>query len=507
MISFLIAASESSFISEFALGFGSLFHLLLSTLVILHILRRPRDSRTALLWIFFVTSFPFVGVIAYILFGINTTPKKGWAKRYSDAIFVRRERTSKKKIDFRSFQLRENLVVPPEATEDPPFNRLLDQLGPEHPLTKGNHIEALYPAAKALEEMFEAIRNAKHHIHLATYILADDEIGRRLLNLLTGRAKAGVSVRVLYDAFGSAGPELRGFFRSYRKRKIPNLHLAAFSQSNILKRQFQLNLRNHRKILVIDGRMAFTGGVNFHRVYLKDPEGRPGTVDYHFRLQGPAVIDLQFTFLRDWFYTTDEPIPHFYNEEYYPQPKSQGDAIVRVLDNNPLPPEITTIQNLYVASVNRAKEQILIVTPYFVPTEALMLALCQAARRGVDIKILVPAANNHPTIRIASQAIYQPLLFAGVRLFERRPPFIHAKAMLIDDVLSIIGSSNLDPRSLVLNYETNLQLESVSFAQRLKEIMLSDFAAADEITYRSWKNRSAWHKFIENFFFLFHPIA
>lgn len=505
MIFSLFVATTDSFVSEIAFGFGSLFHLVASILVILHILRRPRDARTALLWIFFVTSFPFVGVIAYVLFGINTTPKKGWAKRYSDAIFVKKERPHKKSREFRSFQMREKLIVLPENSEDPPYNRLLDQLQPEHPLVSGNHIEVLSPAANALEVMFEAIRNAKHHIHLATYILADDEIGRRLMNLLTERAKAGVSIRVLYDAFGSAGPEFRRFFKKYKS--IENFHLASFSQSNILKRQFQLNLRNHRKILVIDGNLGFTGGVNFHQSYLKDSQGRPGIIDYHFRVRGPVVADLQFSFLRDWYYTTDEPIPHFYNENYYPIPRSEGEELARVLDSNPLPPEITVIQNLFVSSINRAKEQVLIVSPYFVPTEPLMLALCQAARKGVDIKILVPGANNHPTIRIASQAIYQPLLSAGIRIFERRPPFIHSKAMVIDDKLSIIGSANLDPRSLVLNYETNLQVESESFAQDLKEIVLSDFAAADEITYGAWRKRSAWHKFIENFFFLFHPIA
>lgn len=491
--------------SEIAIGFGSLFHWLASFGVIFHILRRPRDARTALLWIFFVSFFPFFGLIAYILFGINTIPKKGGAKHYSDVIFAKREKKERRHDLARTYQTLKTFQVQPEETPDPSFNRLLDTIAPEHHLLNGNHL-TLYPSAEeSLQKMFEAMKKAKHHIHLTTYILADDEIGRRLLNIVAERAKAGVQIRILYDAFGSAHAELRGFFRRYRK--IPHLELVPFSQSNIFKRQFQLNLRSHRKLVIIDGTSGFLGGVNFHDVYLPKPNGEPGVIDYHFHVSGPVVLEMQYSFLRDWFYITDEPPEHFFNNDYYPLPQKAGSTPLRVIDSSPMQDQATAMLQLYVAAINRASEQILLLTPYFVPTEALLIALCQAAQRGVDVKIIVPGANNHPTIHLASRAQYQQLLNAGVRIFERNPPFIHAKAAVFDNHFSIVGSSNLDPRSLVLNYETNLQIESSDKTQQIKAAILADLNASIEITLSAWKRRSNRIRMLENFFNLFHPIA
>jgi cardiolipin synthase len=459
------------------------------------------------LWILFVVTFPAFGLIAFILFGINTTPRKGWEKQYSDAIFAKSQHQRKHTPPLEAtYRARNALSVPAALTADPPFERVLDSLSKHvHPLLGGNDIRLIEPAEAALEEMFAAIQTARHHIHLTTYIFADDMTGRRLMRLLVERAKAGVQVRVLYDGFGSAGPRLRGFF--WRYRDIPNLHLVSFSQANILKQQFQLNLRNHRKILVVDGRIGFTGGVNFHDAYLPRADGRPGIIDYHFAIRGPLVLELQYTFLRDWFYMSDKPASEFFATGFYPSPEKAGDMVARLVDSNPVQDRATNALNLFFAAVTRAKKQILLVTPYFVPSESLMLALCQSARRGVDVKILVPALNNHPTIKCASHALYDQLLLSGVHIYERHPPFIHAKAAVFDGAVSIIGSANLDPRSLSLNYETVAVVESESFTQRLKGAMLSDFSSADEITYGVWRTRPRSSRIVENFFNLFHPIA
>jgi len=489
-----------------SIGYGTILHLLITLVVISHLLRKPHDARTSLLWIFFTTAFPVIGPLAYLLFGINTIPHKGWLKQHSDTDFLEhQQRKSQPTHPLAEMQAEKNaLRVTADQSDLFRFDRILDHLFPNHPLLGGNQITLIEPAELAIEEMFLAIRNAQKHVHLITYIFNDDRVGKRLMNLLVERARAGVEVRVLYDAYGSAGANLRRFF--WRQRHVPNMRIIGFSQANMLKRKFQLNLRNHRKILVVDGTLAFTGGVNFHDVYLPR-DGRPGAMDYHFKLRGPIVLELQYTFLRDWYYMTDDPAEKLLASTYFPSPIRAGTYAVRLQNSGPTIEETGTALDTFFAAFNTAQKQILIVTPYFVPTESLIRALRQAAFRGVDVKVLVPAVNNHPTIQFASQALYTPLLTAGVRIFERRPPFIHAKAAVIDDTVAIIGSANIDPRSLHLNYETNLIVFDGDFSSRLKVAMLDDFAHADEIVYAEWRRRPRLRQLAENFFNLFHPIA
>lgn len=489
-----------------SIGYGTVLHFMLSAAICVHLLLKPRDARTSLLWIFFATAFPVVGPLAYVLFGINTIPHKGWEKQHSDVSFQKQQQQQIRSIHpLAEMQTEKNaLRVTAENTSLFHLNRILDRLSPNHPLLGGNDVQLLEPAELALEEMFLAIQNARQHIHLATYIFNDDAIGKRLMDLLEERARAGIRVRVLYDAYGSAGANLRLFF--WHRRHVPNLHIIGFSQANVLKRKFQLNLRNHRKILVVDGMIAFTGGVNFHDVYLP-LNGKPGTLDYHFRLSGPIVLELQYTFLRDWYYMTDEPAEQLLTSAHFPPPVPSGSYAVRLQNSGPTHDETGAALDTFFAAANLARTQLLLMTPYFVPPESLILALRQAAFRGVDVKVLVPSENNHPTLRLASRALYAQLLTAGVRIFERRPPFIHAKAAIIDDTVSIIGSVNLDPRSLFLNYETNLVVFDGDFSARIKAKILEDLAHADEIFYGEWRRRPTAHQLAENFFNLFHPIA
>ena len=489
-----------------SIRYGTVLHIVLSLLVCLHLLLKPRDARTSLLWIFFTTAFPVVGPFSYVLFGINTIPNKGWQKQYSDSTFQKRQRLNIRSTHpLAAMHVNKNaLRVFPSKGMLTSLNRVLDHLSANHVLLGGNDVQLLEPAGVALEEMFLAIRSARHHVHLSTYIFNDDTVGGRLMDLLVEKASAGVQVRVLYDAFGSAGANMRLFF--WRQRHVPNLKLIGFSQANMLKRKFQLNLRNHRKLLITDGVLAFTGGVNFHDVYLPH-DGVPGTLDYHFRVRGPAVLEMQYTFLRDWYYMTDQPAEALLAKCFFPSPETAGGMAVRLQNSGPTRDETGAALDTFFAAINLAQKQVLIITPYFVPPEPLILALRQAAYRGVDVKILVPSVNNHPTLQLASHALYKPLLTAGVRIFEREPPFIHAKAIIIDDNVSIIGSANVDSRSLFLNYETNLVVFDIRFAASLKAAILNDLNHSQEILYADWRRRPMVRQLAENFFNLFHPIA
>lgn len=488
------------------LGWGTMIHVLTILIMTAHILRKPGDSRTSLLWILFASIFPFVGVSLYVLFGINTADHKGWEKQHSDARFnqiLSRFREPTDPLEISNRRRRSHKVKPkPENLQT--LNLIFDHTGTYHPLLDGNSIELLENTEDAFEKMFAAIKSAKKHINICTYILADDNIGRRLMSVLRERAENGVKVQVMYDAFGSAAGSFKLFFHSFRK--IPNLKIIGFSQVNILKRKFQLNNRNHRKILVVDSETAFTGGVNFHDVYLPEA-GKEGTRDYHFKIHGPVVLDLQYTFLRDWFYMTGGEAEDLLSPDYFPVPESRGNCAIRVINSGPTQDERAVALVTLVAAANVAKKQLLIITPYFVPPRSLILALRLAAHRGIDVRVLVPQKNNHPTLRQASHALYEGLLLSGVRIFEREPPFIHAKATLIDDEAAIIGSANLDPRSLYLNYETNLVVLDTQFTTSLKRAMLEEFEHSVEITHVNWNKRSGFKRLIENFFNLFHPIA
>lgn len=488
-----------------SIGLGTLAHVVLAFAVILHVLNKPRDARTSVLWISCAVAFPFLGPIMYVLFGINTIPRKAFKKQTSDRTFFASWTGGQRpEEEVAPVFHRSQFQIELSASSQGQLAHLLAQYAPDFPLLAGNDVCIFEDAEKALEAMLEAMRRAEQHIHLSTFILNDDQVGVRVMNVLSERAKAGVQVRVMYDSFGSALASMRLFF--WRYRKIPNLHLVGFSQANIFKRKFQFSLRNHRKIIVVDGKAAFTGGVNFHDVYLPN-RMRAGVIDYHFKIQGPVVSELQYTFLRDWFYMTEETSEALLCASHFPKPEAAGRMAACVQNSSPTSDEWRASLNVFFAAANLARKQILIVTPYLVPPESLVLALQQAAFRGVDVKILVPAVNNHPTIRFASQALYTRLLTSGVRIFERRPPFIHAKAMVIDGEVAFVGSANMDCRSLILNYETNLAVFDTTFAERLRLSIQNDFDQADEVVYAQWRLRSKARRLIENFFNLFHLIA
>jgi cardiolipin synthase len=488
------------------LEFGVWVHVLLFLAVALHCLLRPRDPRSTLAWLFAIWVAPVLGATLYLLFGINRVKEKGWQKHESDQTFRSnrdvREQEHRPLAYWRG--LRAGALARPADAGAQELNGFLDRLAPNHPLLGGNAVRILVDASEAYPDMFAAIRAAKHHIHLQSFIIGADATGRELLEALAERAAAGVEVRVLYDEFGSAPTRWRGFFRRYRRRS--HLQVVGFTQANLHKRQFQINLRNHRKILVVDGAIAYTGGMNFYDVYRAD--GRtPPTHDYHFRVEGPAVLELQYSFLRDWYYMTDESPEKLLAPEHFPPTATAGQTALRLLNNGPTAAESDALLDALFAAISGARRQVLIVTPYFVPPPELQRALRCAALRGVEVKVVVPRDNNHAYVGYASRALYDGLLEAGVRIFEQPPPFLHAKAVLVDDAIAFIGSANLDARSLRLNYEDSLVVLDEAFGSEMKHVMLNDFALGHEILLAQWRTRPLRQRLVENFCSLLSPIA
>jgi cardiolipin synthase A/B len=479
-------------------------HVLCFLLVAFHILHRRREATSALLWIFVVWAFPVVGAVLYLSFGVNRVPTKAWHKQRSDQEFLSERRLREEAampLEYWRAVRKASSGAPPDAF-DRDLNRTLDAILPEHPLLGGNEICPLVTGEETYPAMIEAIRSAKHHVHLQTFILAPDRIGRAFLEALAERAAAGVSVRLLYDHFGSTDAWLRGLFRRYRK--VPNLHIAGWTQANPVKRQFQINLRNHRKVLVIDGRTAFVGGLNLSAVNVNQP-GRPADRDYHFQLRGPVAQELQYAFLRDWYFITDENPEVLLSKEHFPSVEPTGKGLIRVVCGGPTD-EVENVTDVFFAVISAARRQLLVVTPYFVPPADLLRALRAAALRGVDVRLVLPNENNHVYAGLAGRALYDELLSSGVRVFEHKGPFLHAKALIADDEAAVIGTSNLDVRSLRLNYEINLVAYDNSFVGELKRVVLEDLAMSEELSLAAWRKRPVSRHLLENFCHLLAPM-
>ncbi len=484
---------------------GSLLHLLAFLLVCLHCLQyRREEAASTLLWIFLAWSFPVFGPLLYVLIGVDRLTPRGAYKKSQNARFLdeRIAREDALPLAYWHAVHAEDLKASPVNSFDLAMNRALDALAPDYPLLAGNQMVPLIGGDEAFPAMLKLIDDARHHIHLQSFIIHNDAAAREILDRLAEKAEEGVTVRVLFDRFGSTQAILTGLFRRYRK--VPNMQIKGWTQVNPLKRRFQMNLRNHRKVLIVDGRCACFGGINLSDENVSK-HLRPAIRDYHFHICGPVVQQLQYAFLQDWFFMSGEDPSRLLQESCFPSIEHEGALPARVINSGPSS-HLQTIADVYFMAIGRACSQILIVTPYFVPTPDLLRALRCAALRGVDVRIILPLENNHFYAGWASHALYEGLLDAGVRIFHRKPPFMHAKAVLIDGQTAIIGTANWDLRSLRLNYETCMVLCDEPFGNVLKQIILEDEALSDEITIAEWRRRPSWHRLIENACSLLAPV-
>lgn len=390
---------------------------------------------------------------------------------------------------------------PPSAAER--FDAALDRITPNHALLSGNAVRLLEDGTEAFPAMLDAIRASRHHIHIMSYIIGADDVGREMLDACAERARAGVKVRVMYDAFGSMPARLRRFFPRYAR--VPNMRIVKFSLANIFKQQVQINLRNHRKCLVVDGRVAFTGGVNLHAGHIGSNGGEQPIRDYHFEITGPLASELQYTFLRDWFRMTEENPEELLSAAYFVSQSPAGNVAARLVNCGPTSMD-HSVEEVFFNAIIEAHKSVSIITPYCVLTEPLLYAIRMAAMRGAHIRLILPARNNHVSVYYASRGQYAELLEAGVRIFERRGALLHAKAMVVDEYFSVFGSANMDVRSLRLNFETVVVSYDPELTNRLLLEMGKDLAASTEILLPDWSRRRRLDRLLENIFAIATPI-
>jgi cardiolipin synthase len=379
------------------------------------------------------------------------------------------------------------------------------------PLVAGNKLTLLVDGPAAYAEMYKAIRAAKHHIHLETFIFSDDDVGQKFAQLLLDKNKQGVEVRVIYDAFGSANTSNAFLDRL----KDSGIEVHEFNPINPLKGPlWKMDNRDHRKILVVDGRVGFTGGMNVSGVYATGSFSAPGSDedekpslevgwrDTHVRIDGPAVADLQHLFLKQWAEENADDIPQDKAQKYFPHPTPKGNDLVRIIASDG-GDEKYEIYEAYLTAIEHATECIWVTQAYFAPNDEMLGALKDAAKRGVDVRILVPGLTDTPIILNASRAEYAKLLKAGIRIFERKDAMVHAKTAVVDGVWSTVGSSNFDYMSFLHNSEANAVIVSREFGRQMQQLYEFDEQHAREINRKHWKHRPLLARAVEHLSRLF----
>lgn len=374
-------------------------------------------------------------------------------------------------------------------------------INPENPLVLGNKLTLLQDGPATYKAMFAAIRNAKDHINLETYIFEDGEVGNEFANLLLAKQAEGVQVNIIYDSVGSLKTP-QSFFD---KLKAAGIRVLEFNPVNPLKNQkkeWSLNNRDHRKLLIVDGQMAFLGGINISETYstgssspsLKSAVAQEaGWRDTHLQIQGPVVADFQKLYMDTW---ARQKGPALNDRKYFPALSKQGDEIVRAIGSTS-EASSSQIYLTLLSALEHADRSIYMTNAYFVPDPQLLTVLKNAAKRGVDVQFILPSKTDSWVVFHAGRSHYSDLLDAGVTIYERQGAILHSKTATIDGVWSTIGSTNLDWRSFLHNDELNAVVLGRDFAQQMEAMFAKDRAASTRIDPEQWKRRSLLLRFQE----------
>ncbi|MHC1741784.1 MAG: cardiolipin synthase [Syntrophobacteraceae bacterium] len=360
------------------------------------------------------------------------------------------------------------------------------------PLIAGNDVRLLVDGPATYDAMAQAIRNARDHINIETYIFKDDEIGRDFAELLLQKRTEGVAVNLIYDGIGSRSTS-SDFFQKLRDGGI---NLLEFNPLNPLlgSGRWKLTHRDHRKILVVDGSLAITGGVNITSDYspsvLKSTRRRKERYrtfwrDTDVQIEGPAVAEFQKLFLDTW---RRQEGPNLPERDYFPVPVPRGNEVVRVIGSSPDTKNGLTFM-MYIAAISFAQKSVHLTNSYFVPDKQMLRALTGAAKRGVDVKLILPASSDSPMAIYAGRSHYRRLMEAGVKLYEHTTTILHAKTAVIDGVWSSVGSTNMDLWSFVRNDEVNAVILGLEFAEQMETMFQKDLENSREITLEAWKKR------------------
>ncbi|GLI38083.1 cardiolipin synthase [Geobacter hydrogenophilus] len=474
-------------IDELALALGITALIALSLFSAGHALIMKRDPRSSLGWIVTCLTIPLFGPLFYWGMGVNRIFRRArtWlesGRRLADP-------------EFFTSTLDQNTAtaLPPGAEYLSELRRLADRVV-STPLVTGNRFIPLVNGEGAYPVMLEAIAGARRSIHLSTYIFDSDAAGRRFIDALADAARRGVDVRVIIDGLG----EKYSFPRARTLMERTGIRVARFLP---LRQGFYMNLRNHRKMLIIDGERAFTGGMNIGDRHMVERPLPTVVKDLHFTVAGPVVGELQQIFLEDWYFVSGELLD---SRRHFPPLPAAGHAISRAIGDGP-DKEFRKLFLILMGALSCATRQVQIMTPYFIPDRALVAALVTTALRGVEVTLILPEKNNLPFVHWASRAYLWELLQQGIRVFYQPPPFVHTKLFIVDGLWSLIGSANLDPRSLRLNFELNLEIYDREFAGTLTKHVAGVLARSREVSLEQMDSRPLPERLRDGVAKLFSP--
>lgn len=439
-----------------------LFSLAAATHAILY----KRDHRSAAGWVGVILLFPFAGTLLYLLLGVNRIQRR--------AAYLRRQSHLPPGLARAAIASPHALqsFLPERARHLAMLDRIVTTIT-KTPLLAGNSCTPLINGDNAYPAMLDAIARAETSIALSTYIFGNDAVGLQFVEALAAAVKRGVAVRVLVDAVGAryTRPTIRA---PLRRAGVP---VAFFMPTITPWRAPYFNLRNHRKLLVIDGHTGFTGGMNIRANNLVSRQQPDAVQDLHFLVRGPVVAHLQNTFAEDWYFTTGEDLS---GPRWFPELHPDGPVIARGISDGP-DEDFGHMAKTLLGALACAHHSVRIITPYFLPDAALISALNTAAMRGVSVEIIIPRVNNLRTVGWAMAAQLWQVLEWNCQVWQSPPPFDHTKLMLVDDEWSLIGSANWDPRSLRLNFEFNVECYCPHLAAELRHLFATKRAAAERV--------------------------
>jgi cardiolipin synthase len=467
-----------------------------SGLAITWVLMVKKDSTSAVAWCLLIIFLPLLGAVMFVFFGDQHVTRPLQRKRRHKELYKRPGPTDTGLA-----------VAPPQAATElsagEPGARgehmawLAQRFG-AFPLTSGNQIDFYHEGRPAFDAMRAAIQGARDHVHLETFIFQPDATGREFLDLLTQKAKEGVQVRLLYDAMGSI---------RFHRRLLEPLWAAGGKSSvffplNPFRRRLQINMRNHRKIMVVDGQVGFVGGLNVGDEYLGKVPRFGFWRDTHLRLEGRAVGDLQRIFLEDWDFAAGE---HLDDRRYFPPRTGQGPYPVQVIDSGP-DRELKGIREMYFAAILQAQQRVWIASPYFVPDSGLRDALRLAGYLGVDVRLLGQYHPDKWIPQFAARYYWAEMLDAGVKVYQYTKGMMHAKVVLVDGQWASVGTANLDNRSLHLNFEVNCLIYSPQAVAELEAAFLRDVQTAIRLDRAVYARRPFAGRLLENACRLLSPV-
>jgi cardiolipin synthase len=425
-------------------------HILLATFAVAHAMLFKRDPRAALGWVSVCLFFPFVGPLLYYMFGIN--------RIQTQARKLAPRRLFQLKVAYERGCLGDHAatVVQQLAPQLENFMRVSDRVT-FRPLIPGNIVEVLENGERAYPAMLATINTATQRVLLTTYLFESDTVGEAFVAALIAAHQRGVEVRVMVDGVG----DLYSWPRMSRALRRAGVAVARFLPPKLFPPTFFVNLRNHRKILVVDGQHGFTGGMNIGARHLLELTSNQRTVDLHFHVRGPVLNQLETVFAEDWRFVTGEDLK-IENTQH----TRQGTTFCRCISDGPNE-DLDKISLVMMGIISAAQREVIIITPYFLPSREMIASLQSAALRGVDVAIILPKKSNLRFVDWATRNLLWELLQHGVKVYYQPSPFAHTKLFVVDKLYAQIGSANLDPRSLRLNFELNLEVAGTECVARL----------------------------------------